>query len=75
VHCNWSLQLFPIQDPANVARFLAMLDELGANAIAELIQMIHPIEVVMPQQNHEQDFDNALVHNVSSSQWLRQFNN
>jgi hypothetical protein len=45
------LQLFPIQDPANVARFLAMLDELGADAIAELIQRIHPIEVVMPQQN------------------------
>jgi hypothetical protein len=59
-------EVFPIQDPANVARFLAMLDGLGADAIAELIQVIHAIEVVMPQ-NHEQDLDNALVHNVSSS--------
>jgi hypothetical protein len=54
--------VFPIQDPANVARFLAMLEGMGADVIAELIQMIHPIEFIMP------DFGmDLVVHNVSSS--------
>jgi hypothetical protein len=68
-------QLFPIQDPTIVAQFLAMLKELGADAIAKLLQMIHPMIFVMPKnhrqdfagQNNGMDFDIALAHNISST--------
>jgi hypothetical protein len=52
-----------------------MLEGLGADVIVELIQIIHPIAFVMPEnhgedfdrQNHGMDFDNASVPNVSSA--------
>jgi hypothetical protein len=70
------LQLFPIQDPASVARFLAMLDGLGADAMAELIQMIEQTVFIMPknqgqdierQQNNGMDLDMASAHNGAST--------